>query len=357
MAELSDKIRIKDIAEMAGVSKGTVDRVLHNRGEVSEASRLKVEKVLQEINYKPNVYASALASKKRYYFLCILPEHGPDDYWAQLEEGIRKQISELRDLNVTVDLLYFDQYDMYACRELYQRIPDMHPDGVLMAPLFKDLSEELTRKLRHQNIPFVFVDSQVEGVMPLSYYGMDSSRSGHLAARLLLHEHPDIENVVKFHAVRRGETGANQTVQRKAGFMEYIRQHRPRCIVHSVALHWNNMEENDRILDAFFQKHPEVKAGITFNSRVFMIADYLRRRTKTDMRLLGYDLLNRNVSALKDGSVDYLIAQRPEIQGYRGLRALADYLIFHQNVPAVNFMPMDILTGENIEFYLNFPSI
>ncbi|MEG1586772.1 MAG: substrate-binding domain-containing protein [Bacteroidales bacterium] len=357
MAELSDKIRIKDIAELAGVSKGTVDRVIHNRGEVSEASRKKVEKVLQEMNYKPNVYASALASKKRYHFLCILPEHGADDYWAQVEAGIKKQMAELRDLNVTVDLHYYDQYDVYACRELYEKVPGMQPDAVLMAPLFKDSSEKLARKLEEQHIPFVFVDSQVEGVEPLAYYGMHSFKSGHLAAKLLFHEHPEIESAVMFHAVRRGETGANQTVQRKAGFMEYIRCHRPGCVLHSVGLHWNNKEENDRILTRFFEEHPEVKAGVTFNSRVFMIADYLQRNASREFRLLGYDLLGQNVTFLKSGEIEYLIAQRPEIQGYRGVKALADHLIFKQEVSAVNYMPMDILTDENMEFYLNFPSI
>lgn len=357
MAELSDKIRIKDIAELAGVSKGTVDRVIHNRGEVSEASREKVEKVLREMQFKPNVYASALASKKRYHFLCILPEHGVDDYWAQVEAGLKKQMLELRDLNVSVDLLYYDQYDVYACRELYQKIPDMHPDAVLVSPLFKDSSEALARQLSERHIPFVFVDSQVEGVSPLAYYGMHSFKSGHLAAKLLFHEQPGIESVVMFHAVRRGETGANQTVQRKAGFMEYIRQHKPHCIIHSVALHWNNIEENDRILDAFFKDHPDVTAGVSFNSRVFMVADYLHRREKREFRLLGYDLLERNVEFLKSGNVDYLIAQRPEIQGYRGLKALADHLIFKKEVPVLNYMPMDILTDENIDFYINFPSI
>ena len=64
---------IKDIARMAGVSAGTVDRVLHNRGDVSAASREKVQKVLDEIDYHPNMFAIGLAAKKRYRVLCIIP--------------------------------------------------------------------------------------------------------------------------------------------------------------------------------------------------------------------------------------------------------------------------------------------
>jgi LacI family transcriptional regulator len=57
---------IKDIARMAGVSAGTVDRVMHNRGEVSEATLKKVQKVLKEIDYHPNMFAIGFGSQKRY---------------------------------------------------------------------------------------------------------------------------------------------------------------------------------------------------------------------------------------------------------------------------------------------------
>lgn len=60
---------IKDIARMAGVSAGTVDRVLHNRGDVSPKSKAKVQKVLDEIHYQPNVFAIGLAAKKIFFRL------------------------------------------------------------------------------------------------------------------------------------------------------------------------------------------------------------------------------------------------------------------------------------------------
>lgn len=44
--------RIKDIAEMSGVSTGTVDRILHKRGKVSTEAREKIEKILKEIDYR-----------------------------------------------------------------------------------------------------------------------------------------------------------------------------------------------------------------------------------------------------------------------------------------------------------------
>ena len=65
--------RIKDIAKMAGVSAGTVDRVLHNRGEVSQSSREKVEAILTEIDYKPNLYVSSIGVKRVISIVVVLP--------------------------------------------------------------------------------------------------------------------------------------------------------------------------------------------------------------------------------------------------------------------------------------------
>ena len=83
-----ERIRIKDIAQMAEVSVGTVDRVLHGRTGVSEASRKKVENILKQLDYQPNMYASALASNKKYIFACLLPLHAKGDYWVDVENGM-----------------------------------------------------------------------------------------------------------------------------------------------------------------------------------------------------------------------------------------------------------------------------
>ena len=68
------KIRIKDIAEMSGVSVGTVDRILHNRGNVSESARIAVEEVLKKVNYRPNIHISGLSLKRKYKIILTTPE-------------------------------------------------------------------------------------------------------------------------------------------------------------------------------------------------------------------------------------------------------------------------------------------
>lgn len=81
---------IKDIAELAGVSKGTVDRVLHKRGKVSEDALKKVNEVLDKIDYQPNLMARSL-KKKQIYSICVLiPDSANDPYWQPCIDGINE---------------------------------------------------------------------------------------------------------------------------------------------------------------------------------------------------------------------------------------------------------------------------
>jgi LacI family transcriptional regulator len=93
------------------------------------------------------------------------------------------------------------------------------------------------------------------------------------------------------------------------------------------------------------------KAGIVFNSRVNIVASYFFQRNINDFFLIGYDATEANIPFLKNGIVSHLIAQRPEEQGYNSVRALFLHILRNQPVEKINFMPIDILIKENIDYY------
>ena len=105
MNKLPERIRIKDIARLADVSVGTVDRVLHGRTGVSEASRKRVEEILKQLDYQPNMYASALASNKKYLFVCLLPQHKEGDYWTDVELGMKRAVETFSDFHITLSVM------------------------------------------------------------------------------------------------------------------------------------------------------------------------------------------------------------------------------------------------------------
>lgn len=353
MNKLPDRIRIKDIARLANVSVGTVDRVIHGRSGVSESSKKRVEEILKQLDYQPNMYASALASNKKYAFACLLPQHLEGDYWTAVEAGISEALVAYSDFNTTVKTTYYDPYDYQSFVEASCAIIEGHPDGVMVAPTVPQHTKGLTDRLTELNIPFIYIDSNIKDVPPLAFFGQNSRQSGYFAARMLMLLAGDEKEIVIFRKIHQGIIGSNQQMNREKGFRQYMEEHHPSCLILELDLHAEHNDEDNQMMDEFFRQHPTVNSGITFNSKVYILGEYLQLRQRKGFNLIGYDLLERNVACLKQGSISFLLAQQPELQGFNGIKTLCDHLIFKKEVTCVNYMPIDLLTVETIDYYSN----
>ncbi len=347
------KIKIKDIAEKAGVSAGTVDRVLHNRGNVSKETKKKVLEILEQIHYTPNLSASALASKKTFVFYSVIPNCEPGGYWKMVEVGLRRAEQELSDFKVLLKINYFDQYDSASFIRAMDETLKNAPDGILFPPFQKQITLDYTRQMEELGIPYVFIDSKIEGARPLAYYGQDSFQSGYLGAKLLFTQKPDLHKIAVFSFFHSGEMHSNQVSLRMEGFQSYVGKFKKDCELVRVPLDAYEWDQNERIMENLFSENPDVEGAVLFSSRSYVIADFLEKHHH-HVTLIGYDLLEKNVACLRKNTIAYLIAQRPEEQAYRGIKAFSDSLIFKKQIQPINFAPIDILTQENIDFYLKF---
>src|SRR5690606_25283739 len=107
-----EAVGVKEIARLANVSLATVDRVLHNRTGVSEATRVRIQKIIQRLNYTPNILARRLASGKVYRFAARIPAVSEEtDYWQAPMNGINRAESELKQYGIKVDRFIFDMND------------------------------------------------------------------------------------------------------------------------------------------------------------------------------------------------------------------------------------------------------
>ena len=179
-------IRIKDIAQRAGVSVGTVDRVLHKRPNVSKKALEKVNKALEEMDYQPNMYASALAYNKTYTFYCLLPKHESEAYWQEIEEGCLAACEHRRDFGISVEFIYYNRFDLKTFEKATADCLKQQPDGVIVVPATLDHTRQFTDQLHAKQIPFILLDSYMPDLRPLSFYGQDSFQSGYFAARMMM---------------------------------------------------------------------------------------------------------------------------------------------------------------------------
>lgn len=349
---MSQQVRIKDIAERAGVSVGTVDRVLHGRPNVSESARKKVEKVLNEINYQPNVYASALATNKSSHFFLIMPKHESEAYWEEVEEGAMRCRFLRRDFKVEVETLCYNRFEPATFTKACQECMSNNPDGVIIVPSAIDATKAFTDELRERDIPFVFLDSNIPDLRPLAFFGQESIASGIFAARMLSLIAKGETEIMLMKQTLNGKVASKQQDNREAGFRHYMNDHFPHVVIKECDLPLNERREKyDDILTDFFKANPKVHHCITFNSKAHIVGDYLLRTNKRNIQIMGYDMVGKNAECLRQGSISFLIAQHGYQQGYNCVDALFRAIVLKHEIPPVNYMPIELLTLENIDFY------
>lgn len=347
-----ENIRIKDIAERAGVSVGTVDRVLHNRPNVSKSALEKVKKALAEMDYKPNMYASALAYNKKYTFYCVLPKHEQEAYWDEIEEGAQACSDFRRDFGITLKFIYYERFNNASFTRMVREFFSEKFDGVIIVPTTLEQTARFTEKLTDRGIPYVLLDSYMPDLKPLAFFGQDSFASGYFAARMLMLIAAKEKEIALVKQTRDGKVGSKQQANRETGFRHYMVDHFPDVKITEVDLPLDEERvEYDSILEKFFKDHPHIHHCITFNSKAHIVGDFLKKSNRRNIQIMGYDMVPKNEACIRQGSISFLIAQHAYQQGYASVDALFNAIVLKREVHPVNYMPIEILSKENVDFY------
>ena len=334
---MAKQATITEIARKAGVSIGTVDRVLHHRGGVSSESRRRVQAILDEVGYKIHLHTSAVALRKQFRLVVTIPEPGPGTYWDKLLDGVRKAVEEYSDIPITLLLLPYDQGNPASCREVFVGIPETEADAVIIGPTFDAETHALCAALDAAGTPYVFVDTAFPDTRPLSSFTADQPAGGALVAKLLHHIVPPGKSIVEVHPSLGGGAKAQNAVQRRRGFLRYFADCAPERKV---------LESERDYLGA------DVGGVCVLNSRGSRIADAILREGRTDIKVVAFDLTDENLRCLREGSIFALVCQRPERQGFLSVTTLLEYLLYHHATLQQHvLMPLDIVLKENLDYY------
>ncbi|MCD8165162.1 MAG: substrate-binding domain-containing protein, partial [Bacteroides sp.] len=310
---------------MAAVSAGTVDRVLHNRGDVSPESRKRVEDVLASINYTPKLHSVTPKEERQIRLLVILPQHNPGEYWEQIENGIEKAFAQFSRHSLKIRYLYYDQFDVYSCRKIFKEALTLKKDGVIIGPSFYDETVLFSNQLYMKSIPYVFVDTPVSNTEPLAIFAPHSYHSGMVQAKLLTTILKPGKDIALFQARRIGDEMSIQSLARQHGFLSWLKENDFHSHIHFAQYDKSGTPENEELMNNFFRNHTNVGAAVVFNTRAYIISEYLKRHRIHDIRLVGFGTNAHNIHYLKEGYISYLIAERPEYQGYMAVKTVLEY--------------------------------
>lgn len=345
-------VGVREIARKANVSIATVDRVLHNRTGVSAKTKEKIDAIIEELNYKPNILARRLASKQILRFAVLIPSVSKEtDYWNAPLSGVLQAESEISSYGIQVETFLFDQNDKKSFVKQSESVLRGNFNGVLLAPMFIEESSKFVDECALLNIPCVFINSDIPDKNSLCYIGPSLYHSGYLTAHIsgyLLKENDKVLIV----NISKEIDNHHHLLRKEEGFRKYFEDNHKLNEILKVDIRDTAYDSVKKSLSAAL-KDNTINLIFVTNSRVSSVAHYLEEEGIEDIKLIGFDFLTENIAYLKKQTIDFLICQKPIEQGYRGIMALYTHFVHASPIDKVYHMPIDIITKENYQFYRN----
>ena len=298
----------KDLAQAAGVSLATVDRVLNARPNVSKRSIVKVNEAIERIGFVRNIAAVSLVRNKTYKVRFVLPTDG-DQYLRALLSQVEQADIDLRQELAAADVVQLPMHNPHTVANYLSSLDNTDVDGVaIMAPESPQVRDAMTR-LGERNIKVVQFLSGQEKHEELDFVGVDNFAAGATAARLIgrfLHQEDGKIMVISDTMQSRA------SIERRLGFDRLINSEFSRFAVLPSLETYGDKERTKRIVTRQFERHNDIVA-------LYVISPEARVPLKkvaasTDLENLVTIVHERtpfSEAALLRGEIDAIIGQDP----------------------------------------------
>ena len=337
-------ITIKKIAELANVSPGTVDRIIHNRGQVTQENIDTVNAIIEKYGYKRNIFASNLAFNKKFKIAVFLPNQKDLEYWKLPLVGIEKAAKEFGDFGFTIDYYYYN-YDSLSFKKSASEILKFEYDGVLFAPIFYEESLFFLQEFQKKNGHAILIDSDIKEIPNKSYIGQDAFQSGFLSGKLVsIGLNSKSAKVLVIKITKEIET-TSIYLQRIKGFYSFFENKKE---FENLKFDEIRIKDSNKI-ELTIKLFEGVDSVFIPNSRAYLVADFIKHNKLDGIKIVGYDLLPRNVEHLNNNVINFLINQNPEEQGFLGISHLYKMLVLKEEINAEIYMPLEIIVKENLK--------
>lgn len=344
------RITINTIAEQAGVSRGTVDRVLNQRPHVRPDIYQRVVQTMRELSYIPpnehQARALGLMSAPTPCKLGILLPSWGGYFHREILRGIQDAQAQFEAFSVEV---LIEECETDLPDEAIERLDFLLERGASGIALCAKGHHAIAEKIDQcstQGIPVVTFNSDISDSKRLCFIGQDLVRSGRVAGALMTKCLRQGDRLLV--AVGNPEFDAHRL--RLQGFCKKIQesgiQHEQMEIVET----YNDYTLTYQKVRDTLQQQPELRGIYMANQSVAGCVEAVRESgVQHKIYVISHDLTDVTKRLLENGEIDFTIAQNIYRQGYRSLTVLREYLQKHiLPQPEEDRHTIDIICAENI---------
>lgn len=312
---------IKEIAELAGVSRGTVDRVLNDRGSVNAETAEKIRAIVKQVGYKPNPAGMALAAQKKKYLIGVILFSRKNPFFDDVMQGFIDKAQELSLYGCEISVkrvAYHPEAQLSAIRACLKE----GVQGLILTPYNDDSVRNELNKLCYSGIPVITVNSDVEGVRRLAYVGSDYYNSGEAAGSLM--------KLVTSGPVKLGIVNGDNNIlchtRRICGFVDKLSEEGRFHVVCQGESFDDDKKAYD-LVSRMLSEHPELNAFYFAAAGVYggcrAIAELAPKR---DIKVITFDEVPSTVEMMRRDIITATICQEPYWQGSKSLELMFSHL-------------------------------
>lgn len=315
---------IKQIADLCGVSRGTVDRVLNGRGKVKPDTEERVLKTIRQLGYTKNIAGKALTLKKTTPVIGAVVSSEGNPFFDDVIEGFGKAERELADYGVTVVVKTMHGYDVHRQLALIAELIQAGVSALVIQPINDARIARRINELGERGVPTVTVNTDIENTSRQCYVGSDYTAGGVTAAGVM--------RIVTGGKANLGiVAGVSMLLghdQRREGFERHIRSVCPQITIVDSVSAMDDPEHSYRMTLSMLKRNPSIDA-------IFIVAAgaegacraVTELKRENEIRVVAFDTVPATVAMMRTGLVRAVICQQPFRQGYESVMAAFDILL------------------------------
>ena len=337
-------ITIREIAKLAGISRGTVDRVINKRGRVNPETEKRIQSILHKMDYRRNSHARALSMHKKKFdvvYIYHISEINP--FFEEIIAGINAKVSELSHYSINLKINPVKLNDTGHFIRTINEMKEKEVDGIIMTP-FK--APEITKKINELvDEGFAVVTCNIDSVdsKRMAFAGCNLYKSGYIAGGLM--------GINVGAQAQIGIVTSCIHYERLKGFIDAISRNYPDIhIADTVEAEEDNVKTFNQT-KAMMAKNPCIQAIYAETVAVPGICQALDNLgLHRKVKVICFDDMPVIRDLMMEGYVNAVVVQNPFWQGYRSFEILWDYLL-NRRLPkeTVNYSDIEIRIRESLE--------
>lgn len=339
------KVTIKKIAEIAGVHPATVDKVLHNRPGVSDEVRERVQKLIDELGYKPNPAGRVLQQQgKEFIIAAILVKV---DALPYIRAGIEKGIREQTGLDIKIHWYLTSYSDAGQQAQYIDKAVEEKADGIIISPISSNRVREAINRAADAGIPVIATNSDIEGTRRLCYVGQDGLRASRVAGRTMGNLLRGSGRIAIISSAIDSENNSYHVKVREGGFRDFLRETFPDIEIVTAVESFEDPEITYRETLNLLQNRRDLDGLYVTCGGLSQVGDAIRESGRTDLKVISFEKYPEILELLREDIIDCTIDSELERQGAVPVQIIMDQLVLKKSPPEENiFTDIRILIKE-----------